>query len=288
MQRIINKQSIWEYQQENIINKNRVKIKYSGGTTGTPTKFLVNSNLRGRTRKLKRAFYASIGLNSPREILVWGHSKYLGAHNVMLYVRKIKDILLKRRVIVAYSLGEREKMKMRRLLESKGDIVVGYSSSVAFLLNDLSAPYKGFPVLVTGEKLRQRDLETMMSNGFDVYQEYGCSEVGIVAFSEKNTNLYKVCDSSVKVNLLKVDSDEFIDRRDTYARIVVSYLRPNGVRIENYEIGDHVQVIKGLGENTKYFGEILGRTYDVLTDANGEAISGVLFTLFESNYLYFL
>ncbi len=199
-------------------------------------------------------------------------------------VERFKDRVSLRRRFNVFDLSEQ---KMRAFLDrfknSKFDYVNGYTSAIVLfakylrkqkiILKDICPNLK--VCIVTSEKLFENDktlIETTF--GVPVVNEYGASEVGLIAF-ENQTGEWIMNSQSLFVEVL--DENNKVLPLGEEGRIVITSLYNKAHPMIRYDIGDTGALAKTSTLKRPVLEKLTGRTNDVAKLADGKVVPGLTF-----------
>lgn len=217
------------------IRESKGFIRETTGTTGVPIRVYVNSDVLGRQLRVRNEFLRWHGIGpGASEGRFWGRSKDLSVNN------KIKDFLLNRKV---FQLDRRDESHFKNelfLLQSLApDYFYGYASlllKAAEVYDEISQHLRPRPKLIVSTAEMMSEVQRkFISSVFScpVVQEYGCSEVDIIAF-ECPFERYHLNLSRLYVEFVYTDS--------YHGEVVLTDLDNFCSPIIRYNIGDTVEL----------------------------------------------
>ncbi len=234
-------------------------IRETTGSTGIPVKVLVDRYTLAAQLKARWDFFAWHGiLPGAIEGRFWGRKeqRYLQS--------SIKNFLLNRKI---FTLDNKDIDKFNReltiLQNAKLDYFYGYPSLIlkAAELFDNKNKIKPNPkVIFTTAEMLTEIQRRYISNvfGCPVFQEYGCSEVDIIAFECPNGH-YHLNSERLYIEFLPVISGKY--------EVIISDLDNRCMPILRYKLGDLVELkSKGCDCGLPFSGitRVVGRTSDRL------------------------
>lgn len=197
---------------------------------------------------------------------------------------RLKDRISLRRRFNIFDLSE-QKMKsfLKRFKKSDFDYLNGYTSAIvlfARFLKDRNLVLKEMcPSLkiciVTSERLFEKDkvlIEKAM--GVPVINEYGASEVGLIAFEDKNEH-WIVNSEDLFVEIL--DKDNKVLPLGNEGRLVITSLYNRAHPMIRYDIGDTGMLSEESTFKKPILEKLIGRTNDIARLANGKVVPGLTF-----------
>jgi len=128
---------------------------------------------------------------------------------------------------------------------------------------------------VTSEMLFEND-KKLLKHQFNIpiINEYGASEIGLIAFQNKDNEL-EVDNDLLFVEILDDNNNVLPDGE--IGRIVVTSLYNKAHPFIRYEIGDMGSLSRNLKNNTSILSKLQGRTNDIATLPSGKIVPGLTF-----------
>lgn len=197
---------------------------------------------------------------------------------------RIKDRISLRRRFSIFDLSEQKMEKFLKRFEiSNFSYINGYTSAVLlfakFLVHKNLTLKKVCPGLklciVTSERLFKEDkslMETVF--GVPVVNEYGASEVGLIAF-ENVKNEWIVNSEDLFIEIL--DENNNVVPNGTEGRIVITSLYNKAHPMIRYDIGDSGVLSKRSTLKKPVLKKLIGRTSDIAKLPNGKVVPGLTF-----------
>lgn len=211
------------------------------------------------------------------------------------FQERLKDFISLRRRFTIFDLSN-TKMEgfLAKFKASKFDYINGYTSAILLfakflkekniVLKDLCPSLK--LCIVTSERLFDKDKVLMEAAfGVRVINEYGASEVGLIAFENKESE-WVVNSEDLFIEIL--DENDNPVPKGTKGRLVITSFYNKAHPMIRYDIGD----IGILAENSTLkkpiLKKLIGRTNDIARLANGKVVPGLTFyyvtkTIIEDN-----
>ena len=264
----------------------RVHAKTTGGSTGQPLTVWKDSGAVANERAASWAAYLSYGLAiGDRCVRFWGTPTTASRR-----VRStLADLAMNRATFSAFAFSEQELASYwndcRRLRPA---FYYGYSSMLAafaeyVIASGLDGTAIGASTIVsTSEVLTDSQRRSMVrAFGCKVRNEYGCGELGPIAYECEQGQLH-VAAGSVFLEVLAEDGSSALPGE--IGRVVVSDLNNRAMPLLRYVTGDFAQVGHPCtcGRNTRTLARIWGREYDFICDQAGRKFHGEFFLyLFE-------
>ncbi len=262
----------------------------TGGSTGEPLVFFQDKFSR---RAQKRNMYFGrlkwgLSFNQDRCLLLWGHASSFAPGlkgTIQKILLNVKDFCLDRKRISVYDLSVG---KVRGIVEAinshEPDYIQGYASSLetlAILIRSegLNLEVKNLALIVsTAEPLLESQKE-VIEEAFKckVSNEYGCSEIGVLAYSTPNGEM-----ETVHENIYLEVIDVFERDSSKYGEIVATTLRDSSPILLRYKTGDLARVRQEC--NDFIIESIIGRNHDLIKLSDGSKIHGEFFTHVLENF----
>jgi phenylacetate-CoA ligase len=203
----------------------------------------------------------------------WGYHK-----------ERLKDRLSSRYRFPIFDLSE---AKMEHFLsifrKKKFDYINGYTSSIVLFgkfLKDREICLRDIcPTLrlciVTSEMLFEEDKELLeMALGVPVVNEYGASELGLIAFTDP-AGSFVVNSEALYVEILD-DENRPVPHGET-GRIVITSLYNRAHPMIRYDIGDSGSLSINSTKKRPVLNSLVGRTNDIAELPNGKKVPGLTF-----------
>ncbi|MGY5851256.1 phenylacetate--CoA ligase family protein [Salegentibacter sp. F14] len=197
---------------------------------------------------------------------------------------RFKDRISLRRRFNIFDLSEgKMEIFLKRFQKSKFDYINGYTSAILLFakylksrdiqLKDVCPSLK--LCIVTSERLFKEDKELIeMATGVPVVNEYGASEVGLIAFEDKNKN-WIVNSEDLFVEILDEHDKPVPNGQE--GRVVITSLYNLAHPMIRYDIGDTGVLSEKSTPKTPVLQKLIGRTNDVARLADGKLVPGLTF-----------
>ena len=263
-------------------SKRKIYVGKTSGSSGHPFIFAKDRFCHALTWAEFIDRYNWIGINLNKSLQARFYGIPLDLYGNL--VERFKDRISLRRRFNIFDLSD-QKLEgfLDRFKKSNFDYINGYTSSIVLfakylekrqlVLTDICPNLK--VCIVTSEKLFENDknlIETAF--GVPVVNEYGASEVGLIAF-EKSREEWLVNSESLFVEIL--DENNRILPYGEEGRIVVTSLYNKAHPMIRYEIGDTGTLSKNSSYKRPILKKLTGRTNDVAILANGKVVPGLTF-----------
>ena len=197
---------------------------------------------------------------------------------------RLKDRISLRRRFNIFDLSEK-KMEafLKRFKNSNFDYLNGYTSAIvlfARFLKDKGIVLKELcPSLkiciVTSERLFEKDKKLIENSlGVPVINEYGASEVGLIAFEDANHHWIV---NSEDLYLEILDENDNILPYGEEGRVVITSLYNKAHPMIRYDIGDIGCLSKDSTLKKPILEKLIGRTNDIARLPDGKVVPGLTF-----------
>jgi len=197
---------------------------------------------------------------------------------------RLKDRISLRRRFNIFDLSEK-KMEafLERFKKSDFNYLNGYTSAIvlfsrylkekAVVLKELCPSLN--ICIVTSERLFEKDKELIENAmGVPVINEYGASEVGLIAFEDAENN-WIVNSEDLYIEIL--DENDQILPYGEEGRIVITALYNKAHPMIRYDIGDSGSLSPNSTLKKPILEKLIGRTNDIARLANGKVVPGLTF-----------
>ncbi|MDT0647219.1 phenylacetate--CoA ligase family protein [Zunongwangia sp. F260] len=197
---------------------------------------------------------------------------------------RVKDRISLRRRFNIFNLSD-EKMEtfLRRFKKTKFEYINGYTSAIllfARFLKNKNITLKDIcpslrVCIVTSERLFENDKILMEESfGIPVLNEYGASEVGLIAF-ENTEEEWIVNSEDLFVEIL--DEQNNILPPGEEGRVVITSLYNKAHPLIRYDIGDTGILSEDSSHKHPKLQKLIGRTNDIAHLADGKVVPGLTF-----------
>lgn len=277
---VVNK-SIFKEQGFNCIsdefpNYQNLQIVKTSGSTGTPLVVYLDSNKR------KRVIADLLVINDKIGWELGSHYVYLRSWTSNKRQSKFAKIAKNFLEVNVADFDDCSKEQLYNyFLKHKNSVFVGYSCSVCDFMDWVKRKGKDGRALKlklihcsAEELLEIKRKELRDTFGCPVYNRYSNNESGLIAMMEDGTNVFKVNTASLRIELLKLDSDEYVIPGEM-GRVVVTDLFNHAMPLIRYDIGD-LAISDDNSEDIKTIKKLCGRSADILTGPDGRLISNTI------------
>lgn len=208
---------------------------------------------------------------------------------------RLKDRISLRRRFNIFDLSEK-KMEdfLERFKKSDFNYLNGYTSAIVLfarflqekgiILKELCPSLK--ICIVTSERLFEKDKELIQNSlGVPVINEYGASEVGLIAFEDAQNN-WIINSEDLYVEILG-ENDEILPYGEE-GRVVITSFYNKAHPMIRYDIGDIGCLSKNSTLKKPILEKLIGRTNDIARLPDGKVVPGLTFyyvtkTIIEDN-----
>lgn len=262
--------------------KNKIYVGRTSGSSGHPFIFAKDRFCHALTWAgfIDRYHWVGINLNKSLQARFYGIPLDFYGN----FMERFKDQMSLRRRFNVFDLSE-QKMQafLDRFKKSNFDYLNGYTSAIllfAKFLNKHDLKLKEIcPTLkiciVTSEKLFEEDKNLIeQAFGVTVINEYGASEVGLIAF-ENEKREWVINSEDLFVEILDDDNNALPNGEE--GRVVITSLYNKAHPMIRYDIGDTGTLDIKSTLKKPLLKKLTGRTNDVARLADGKVVPGLTF-----------
>ena len=266
---------------QNPIFRGRTKTESTSGSTGDPMQFVHDRDGGAFARALMYREHKWYNLNvADREARFYGIPMDF---NTKLK-EKIKDFLMNRKRFSVFNLSEDSLNRYYEMINKyKPSYIYGYTSAVFEFINFMknrNLRFKGDfikAIIVTSEVLVAEQREIMESYlNIPVVNEYGCSEVGIIAAECPHHGLH-ISAENIIVEIINKNAPA---KPGESGEIVITGLNNFAMPLIRYKVGD-VAIMSdkscSCGRNLPLLQNIEGRVNNMVVTPEGKISSGLIF-----------
>jgi phenylacetate-CoA ligase len=268
-------------------------VAHTGGSTGEPLSFYLSHTARATDRA---SFYRCVewagGARGTPFFTVWG--ALVLAPPLQRWMRSVKERVITRNMVLdAFTMTpERMDVFLKTLRQQKRALLRGYTSALVDLARYAEATQQTLHnltgIITTAEPLHpwQRQLFER-AFGAPVFDQYGCGEVGGVAYEcSLHTGLH-IAIEHVIVEIL--DEHDQPCKPGVTGRVVLTALDNHATPFVRYVNGDEAMLLPDscpCGRGLPLMSAIQGRTSDMIYGVNGNHAHGEFFShiLYESKW----
>jgi phenylacetate-CoA ligase len=260
----------------------KVFVNKTSGSSGTPFIFAKDKFSHALTWASTIHLFGehSINFNDSYQARFYGIPKdFVGYRQ-----ERLKDVLSKRYRFPIFDLSDNELEKILiKFRKEKFDYINGYTSSVVLfakflqskklILKEICPSLKG--CFVTSEMLFEED-KLLMENqfGIPVINEYGASELGIIAFQNPKGE-WHITSETLFVEI--IDDNNQPVSYGTEGKVVVTSLYNKAHPFIRYEIGDTGIIDTRSTAKNPILKKLIGRTNDIAVLPSGKKSPGLTF-----------
>lgn len=263
------------------INSGTFKLFTTGGSSGTPLKFILGSERVSHdvAEKWRATRWWGVDIGD-REIVAWGSPIELTKQDKL---KSIRDLVFRTKLIPAFDLSEENKVLfLNRIRNFKPKMLFGYPSVYYVLAkeaekNKIDMSQIGIKVIfVTSERLYdyQRKLIERVFNA-PVANGYGGRDAGFIAHECPFGNMH-ISAEDIIVEIVNKDGKPCESGES--GEIVITHLATSDfpfIRYRTGDVGRLSQNLCGCGRGLPILEEIEGRTTDFVVASDGTQIHGL-------------
>lgn len=261
--------------------------KTTGGSTGQPVTVLKNSDAVARERAASWLAYGWNGVEiGDRGARFWGSPTNMGVRRLRF---ALADLVMNRLRFSAFAYSDEDlEVYWQKCLRARPDYFYGYVSMLTEFARHLqSRGHEGrrldLKLVITTSEALTEPQRTLLESvfGAPVQNEYGCGEVGPIAYECPRGSLHLMSEN-VLVEVLTSDG-----RRAAVGEsgeVVVTDLNNRAMPLIRYRVGDRAVIGESCscGRGFPVLERVWGRAYDFVRDRDGRRYHGEYFMyLFE-------
>ena len=266
----------------NGFSKESIYVNKTSGSSGTPFVFAKDKFCHALTWAENMDRFGSLGIdfNTSLQARFYGIPLDFNGY----YKERIKDFFSCRYRFPVFDLSEKKLEKMLDVFKRKRFFYInGYTSSIVFfakyvakrkmVLNEICPTLKY--CIVTSEMLFDDDRKLMERVfGVPVINEYGASELGLIAFNDANAD-FILNSETLFVEILDVEDQPV--PYGTSGRVVITSLYNKAHPMIRYDIGDIGILSPESTPKKPTLKELIGRTNDIAKLPSGKTVPGLTF-----------
>ncbi|MFX0134658.1 MAG: phenylacetate--CoA ligase family protein [Candidatus Hodarchaeota archaeon] len=280
---LLTKQQIRDnfYLLQNPMFQGRTKTESTSGSTGDPMQFIHDRNAGAFARALSYREHKWYDLNvGDREARFYGIPMDFNAK----LKEKVKDFLMNRKRFCVFDLSEESLIQYYKIINKyQPGYIYGYTSAVfefiKFLKNH-NLRFRGDfikAIIVTSEVLVIQQREIMESYlNIPIVNEYGCSEVGIIAAECPHHGLH-ISAENIVVEIIKNGAPA---KPGEPGEVIITGFNNFAMPLIRYKVGD-VAIISdkscSCGRALPLLENIEGRVNNMVVTPEGKISSGLIF-----------
>lgn len=261
------------------LNESDIYRGFTSGSTGQPFNYAKSKFSHAMTWALIKDRYRNFGLNlKSRQARFYG----IPLEKKDYVIEKIKDFVSNRVRFPVFDLSDEVLEKyLDRFRRIRFEYIYGYSNTILLfarylwkkkiILKEVCPSLK--VCICTSENCTEEDKKIIYrAFQFPVVNEYGASEVDLIAFEDIYGN-WKFSDENVFTEILDENGDNL--KKPGEGRLVLTSLHNKAMPVIRYEIGDNI-LIEPEGNKFKVKA-LLGCTGDDILLPSGKTSSSVTF-----------
>jgi len=252
---------------------------YTSGSSGHPFRYAKDKYSHAMTWALIKNRYNSFGINlNSKQARFYG----IPLEKKEYYVEKTKDLLSNRVRFPVFDLSDEVlKSYIEIFRKTEFDYIYGYSNSILLFARYLNRNKINLKLICpslkvcicTSENCSTDDkVEISKAFGIPVVNEYGTSEVDLIAFEDIEGN-WKLSEENVFVEILDESGKQLTEGGE--GRIVLTSLHNKAMPFIRYEIGDRAVIEPG--KDRVRIMNLLGGINDDLVLPSGKISSSITF-----------
>jgi phenylacetate-CoA ligase len=265
----------------------RTSRKTTGGSTGQPVTVIKDSSASARERAATWMAYGWFGVRpGDRGARFWGSPRALGRRRLRF---ALADLAMNRVRFSAFGVSDAELEEYwSRCLRFRPQYFYGYVSMLEAFGRFVEESGRdgtrlGLKTIITTSEILTEAQRYLLHRvfGAPVQNEYGCGEVGPIAYQCEDGGMH-VMSENVFVEVL--DEDDNPVRPGEEGEVVVTDLSNRAMPILRYRIRDRATLLDTCtcGRGFPVLGEVRGRIYDQVKGPDGRFYHGEFFMyLFE-------
>ncbi len=257
----------------NINDIKGVKTSQTGGTTGNILIKRNDANTRSSVWATFKRFEDWMGIKefSPKLILMGGH--VMTSNFKVKFLKKVINLITNSTSFTPYdTTSENIDNIINALSKKKFSLIRSYSQFMFFLaqrIKDSNIRFNIKAITTTAEPLlySQRKLFKEVFNS-KIFDQYGCGEIGGVAYECNKHNGLHIAEERVIVELNN-ENELIITDLDNFSMPFIRYWNADQAIISDEECS--------CGRKSKLIKKVLGRTCDYIIGVNGEFLHWAYF-----------
>jgi len=251
----------------------------TSGSSGTNLNILKSRDTYARMRAIMYRYYRWHGIDiGDKQARVLGHPTTF----LSKFKEDIQDFILNKYRLDPVYLTEKNVLRyFNQLKKNKVKYLYGYPSAICevgriMIVNSLNPKELNIPIAITtGEILYNHQRKFIQESfGTKVANEYGCSELGIIAFECSEGRMH-LSDDNLIIEVINESAE------DGFSEILITDLFNYGVPLIRYKIGDLIKLEEAqtcsCGRGLSVVKEVKGRESEVITLDGGRKIHTEVF-----------
>jgi len=254
--------------------------KTTGGSTGEPITIIKSRESLARERAATWRSYKWAGIDvGDRQVRFWGVP--LRTKDRMKY--KIIDFISNRIRLSAFSFdSQKMKQYFEQINEYNPKYIYGYVSMIdqfsRYMIENSKTLKTMIIVVITTSEVLLEENRRIIEEAFksNVYNEYGCGEVGSIAHECEEGNLHVMAENIY----LEIENNDDKEKRKM-GEIIITELNNYAMPLIRYQIKDFSDEVGNrkctCNRGLPVIGNIIGREYDMIKNGKGMLFHGEFF-----------
>ena len=257
-------------------------VNNTSGSTGTPFYFAKDKYAHAMTWAVIIDRFGKHGITYGRSL----QARFYGIplSGIKFYKEKIKDLFTKRYRFPVFDLSDAKMEEFKRVFEKKHfQYANGYTSSMVLfakhLINQGVSAKQICPtlqvVIPTSEMCDETDRKILEKGfGVKVVNEYGASELDLIAMEDENGN-WILNNETLFIEILDNENQPVEPGKE--GRIVITSLYNKAMPFIRYDLGDIAVISCRKSGNYQVLKQLVGRTNDFAILPSGKKAAGLTF-----------
>ncbi|WP_248724613.1 phenylacetate--CoA ligase family protein [Seonamhaeicola sp. ML3] len=257
-------------------------VNKTSGSSGTPLIFAKDKFCHALTwaNFMDRYNWFNIDVNTSKQARFYG----IPLDKIGYYKERLKDFLGNRFRFSVFDMSDKAlENNLKKFSRTKFDYINGYASAIVqfakflkknnVVLKDICPTLNA--CIVTAEILFENDKELLEKQlGVPIINEYGCAEVGLIAFNN-NEGDWVVNNEDLFIEVLGENNEPL--QLGEEGKIVVTSLHNKAHPFIRYELGDYGALSKNSSAKKTILKTLVGRTNDFALLPSGKKAAGLTF-----------
>lgn len=268
------------------VSRKRMQLVASGGTTGNPVQAYRDLRNEYRSDAALWRFWKWAGyVLGMKSVRFEAHLDELEiAKNIREKLRLFMDNVSN---LNAFNLSKKNMDNYVALInQKKPEVFRGYSSAILnftrYVRDHGIKIHKPKSIIITADKIYQKEKREISSFFLcDVFEEYGCREIGVFAHEcEQHSGLH-VADEDFIIEVIN-PSDNSLAERNEFGEIVITCLLNYAMPMIRYKLGDFGKVLNNnctCGRKLTLIDYIEGRVADFIITKSKKRVYGPAFQI---------
>lgn len=255
----------------------------TSGSSGYPLSFAKDSFCHALSWSIfmDRYSWYNLDLNTSKQARFYG----IPLNKISYYKERLKDFLSNRFRFSVFDMSDEQLAKNVKIFsKSKFEYLYGYSNALAIFGKYLDKENTVLKTICPSLKACIATSETLFENdklllektlGIPVINEYGCAELGLIAFQHPNGE-WQINNHDLYVEVL--DENDNVLPFGEQGRLVITSLYNKAHPFIRYDLGDIGTLSKQSTISNPILESLAGRTNDILRLPSGKTAAG--FTMY--------